>query len=185
MSAPGTVIWLTGLSGAGKTTLGAALRDLISGVAPVVLLDGDAVRAAVDDGLGYSEDDRHVQISRMARLARLVAGQGIVVVVAALYASDELLAWNRANLPGYVEVYLSASIETLGTRDPKGLYERARRGDAHDVVGLDIPWHAPVSPDLVLEMDAPTTADRLARKVIRLVPELANRLDSASLEGEW
>jgi len=166
------VIWLTGLSGAGKTTLGRAVYDLIHPVAPVVFLDGDVVRAAIGDGLGYSEADRFVQIGRMSRLARLLAGQGIVVIVAALYANDELLAWNRANLPGYVEVYVSASLEALMARDSKDLYARARRGEAIDVVGIDIPWHTPPAPDLVLEMDRPEAPEVLARRVVGLVPTI-------------
>jgi adenylylsulfate kinase-like enzyme len=164
------VIWLTGLSGAGKTTLGKVVCELIKPVAPVVFLDGDVVRAAIADGLGYSEADRFIQIGRMARLAQLLAEQGLVVVVAALYASDELLAWNRVNLPGYVEVYVSASLEALMARDSKGLYERARRGEARDVVGMDIPWHVPAAPDLVLDMDQPESPLVLARRIIGLLP---------------
>ena len=167
------VIWLTGMSGAGKTTLGKALCRLIRPAAPVVILDGDVVRAVIADGLGYSEADRFIQIGRMSRLARLIAEQGIVVIVAALYASDELLAWNRANLPGYFEVYVSASPETLVARDSKGLYERARRGEVQDVVGLDIPWHAPVTPDLVLDMDRSESPDVLARRIMELLPSIA------------
>ena len=164
------VIWLTGLSGSGKTTLGRALRELISPAAPVVFLDGDAVRAAIGDDLGFREEDRVVQIGRLARLARLLADQGIVVVVAALYAGDSLLAWNRANLPGYLEVYVSASMETPVAGLP-------------NVVGVDIPWHAPAAPDLVIDMDHPEPAPQLARRVVALVPSLASHLTS-TMPGE-
>jgi adenylylsulfate kinase-like enzyme len=185
MTAGRTVIWLTGLSGSGKSTLGRALRDLIAPVEPVVLLDGDAVRAAMADGLGYSEADRTVQIGRMARLARLLADQGVLVIVAALYASDELLSWNRANLPGYIEIYLRADVEALAGCDAKGLYLRARRGEVRDVVGVDIPWHAPASPDLIVDVEDRLPPERLARRVVELVPELAVRLAPAVTEGEW
>lgn len=158
---------------------------MISGVMPAVLLDGDAVRAAVGDGLGYTEADRAIQVGRVARLARLLADQGLVVVVAALYASDELLSWNRANLPGYVEVYLSASMATLASRDQKGLYRRAVRGEVKDVVGLDIPWHAPIAPDLTLDMDQVEPPDQLARRVVELLPSIAVRLGDLMAWGEW
>jgi adenylylsulfate kinase len=177
------VIWLTGLSGAGKTTLGRAVVDLLSRVGPTVFLDGDAVRAAFADNLAYSESDRVIQIQRMSRLAGLIAGQGIAVVVAALYANDELLAWNRANLPGYVEVYLSAGIDTLAARDAKGLYGRALSGETQDVVGVDIPWHAPISPDLVLDVELRQPPEVWARRVVDLVPSIKARLGQPVEDG--
>jgi adenylylsulfate kinase-like enzyme len=174
------VIWLTGLSGSGKTTLAHALRDLIGAVRPVVVLDGDAVRAAFDDGLGYSEADRNVQIGRMARIARLLAGQGIAVVVAALYASDELLAWNRANLPGYFEVHLDCPIDELIRRDAKGLYARAARGEIRDVVGVDIAWRPPRTPHLRLDMTALRPPADLAHDVLAALPAPSAQRRAAS-----
>jgi len=173
------VIWITGLSGSGKTTLARALRDQIGGRQAVVILDGDAVRAAFRDGLGYAEADRRVQIGRMAGLARLLADQGLTVVVAALYASDDLLAWNRANLPGYFEVHLDCPLDTLAGRDDKGLYARAIRGEAHDVVGVDIPWQPPRHPDLRFDMAAPRPPSELAREIVAALPARA-RLRAAS-----
>jgi adenylylsulfate kinase-like enzyme len=173
------VIWLVGLSGAGKTTLGLAITTLLGPAIPVALLDGDAVRAAIGDDLGYAPGDRAIQIGRLARLSLLLARQGIVVVVAAVYSNPALLAWNRANLPGYVEVHLRASLETLTDRDPKGLYARARAGQARNVVGLDIAWQPPLEADLTLDLDRPDRPEILARRVVEAIPALAALLSAA------
>jgi adenylylsulfate kinase-like enzyme len=169
----GRVVWVTGLSGTGKTTLCRALwRALKPAYPELVCLDGDAVREAFGHDLGYREADRRTQIQRMQRLAKLLADQGQIVLVAALYAHPELLEWNRRNLPGYFEVHLQASLETLRARDPKDLYRRAAQGQCENVVGLDIPWHAPVAPDLVLEAESAPGPEECARLVLARLPDL-------------
>ncbi len=168
-----SVVWLLGLSGAGKTTLARALQAEIAGRVPTVILDGDAIREAVGDGLGFAEADRREQIGRLGRFARLLSEQGLVVIVAAVYSSPDLLAWNREHLPGYREVYLRASLDSLRSRDLKSLYRRALAGDIGDVVGVQIAWQPPQSPDLTLEMDDAEAPEVLARRVAALVPELA------------
>lgn len=168
------VIWVTGLSGAGKTTLCRALAQLLKPHVPeLVLLDGDTVREAFEDDLGYAEPDRVVQIRRVQRLARVLADQRLVVLVAALYAHPSLLEWNRQHLPGYVEVYLKASMDTLRRRDSKDLYRRALAGEIAHVVGVDIVWHEPQAPDLVLDADRPSAPEEWARQVLMGVPRLA------------
>ncbi|MCH8816106.1 MAG: adenylyl-sulfate kinase, partial [Chloroflexi bacterium] len=132
----------------------------------LVIIDGDAIRQAFGDRLGYREEDRVLQIKRLQRIANMLAEQGLVVLVAALYANPELLAWNRKNLRNYHEVYLEASVETVRRRDPKGLYD----GATQHVVGIDIPWHAPVSPDVTINVDDPDRPEALARRVIRSMP---------------
>ena len=148
----GDVIWVTGLSGAGKTTLCKALFAELSGrTHPVVVLDGESLRKALGDDLGYSEEHRIRQVRRLQGLARLLADQGVCVLVAALYSRPDLLFWNRAHLSNYFEVYLAASLESLQLRDAKGLYSGGRAGAIQNVVGLDIPWHSPPAPDLVID----------------------------------
>ena len=150
----GRVIWLTGLSGAGKTTLCRVIHErLIAHVPGVVVLDGDAVREALGSDLGYAEADRIRNIERMQRLARLLADQGLTVLVAALYSNPALLAWNREHLPQYREVYLRASVDALARRDPKGLYAAYREGRIGNMVGCDIPFTPPAAPDLVFDVD--------------------------------
>lgn len=167
------VIWVTGLSGSGKSTLCSALFEILKPTRPqIVKLDGDEIRAVFGDNLGHSEADRIQQIGRIQRLAKLLTDQNLDVLVAALYANPQLLAWNRANFADYFEIYIEASIEFLTPRNPKNLYGRGLRGEIKDVVGLDIPWQAPTRPDLLLQAaDAPGAID-LANSVIRKISHL-------------
>jgi adenylyl-sulfate kinase len=164
------VIWITGLSGSGKSTLCDALAPKLRVALPnLVVLDGDAVRAALGDDLGYHEADRVRQIKRIQGMAKLLSDQGISVLIAALYSHPELLVWNRANLRGYFEVYLKADMDFLLTRDGKGLYSGARSGRILNVVGVDIPWHSPQSADLVVDAAAKPAADTIAEQVLEAV----------------
>ncbi len=168
------VIWFTGLSGSGKSTICKRLYERLKPVIPeLILLDGDSVRAAFGDDLGYTEADRHRQIHRLQGLARLLSDQGLVVIVAAVYANPELMSWNRQHLRGYFEVLVDAPLELVQSRDAKGLYARAARGEAHHVVGVDITWQPPAAPDLVIPAARLEPPDLLAQRVIDAIPRLA------------
>lgn len=170
------VIWITGISGSGKSTLCDALHAVLKPRIPeLVILDGDVVREAFGGDLGYREEDRVVQITRLRGLARALSEQGLVVIVAALYAHPDLLDWNRENIPGYFEIYLDAPLSLVQARDPKGLYAKAAAGEMPDVVGIDIPWHAPARPDLRIDMTGNEAPEALARRVIEAVPGLSAR----------
>jgi len=151
----GWVVWITGLSGAGKTTLSrpvaAALRD---GGRNVVLLDGDELRGVIGGKIGHSEIERREVAERYSHLCRLVSIQGVDVVCATMSLFHSRHVWNRANIPKYVEVYLKVDLETLVARDPKGLYRRALAGEASNVVGIDLPFEEPLAPDLVIDNNA-------------------------------
>jgi glutamine kinase len=163
---PGRVFWITGLSGAGKTTLGRELwTRLRASGRSVTFLDGDAMRAAIAEDLDHSADDRRRSAMRNARLCRLLAEQGADVVCATISLFHDVQRWNRENILGYREIYLRVPLDELRRRDSKGLYSRAQNGDARDIVGLDVQAETPEAPDLVLDnygaLDVATAVDRI------------------------
>ncbi|WP_093022902.1 adenylyl-sulfate kinase [Variovorax sp. OV700] len=147
------VIWLTGLSGAGKSTIAKSLRlrAMADGV-PVAILDGDDVRRGLSQGLGFGQADRRENIRRIAEVARLLSEQGLVVIVAAVSPMRELRALAR-NIIGaaFREVYVSAPLATCERRDVKGLYARARRGEVTKFTGISDAYESPLQPDLVID----------------------------------
>ncbi|MEC8173712.1 MAG: adenylyl-sulfate kinase [Pseudomonadota bacterium] len=171
------IIWVTGISAAGKTTLCSAIRGLLKPRVPeLVVLDGDVVRAAFGNDLTHTEEDRVVQVNRLQSMAKVLEAQGIVVLVGVLYSHPELLAWNRDNFEEYFEVYLRITVDAAAARDPKGLYAMARAGDMPNVVGIDIPWHEPERPDLVVDQENPDEPDVEARRIIETIPRFRDIL---------
>jgi glutamine kinase len=169
----GRVFWITGLSGAGKTTVGRELWSRLRAAGrPVTFLDGDTLRAAIAEDLGHSAEDRRRSAMRNARLCRMLAGQGVDVVCATISLFHEVHRWNRKNIPGYREIYLRVPIEELRRRDRKGIYAGAERGDSRNVVGLDLPAESPEAPDLILDnygafFDVATAVDRILQVCAR------------------
>jgi adenylylsulfate kinase-like enzyme len=150
-ASPGRVYWITGLSGAGKTTLGRELWSRLRAAGrPATFLDGDALRKTISEDLGYSENDRRQSAMRNAWLCRLLGEQGDVVC-ATVSMFHEVQRWNRKNIPGYFEIYLRVPTDELRRRDSKGLYAAAASGNLRDVVGIDLLAETPESPDLVLD----------------------------------
>lgn len=151
-SSQGQVIWITGLSGAGKTSIARRVVERLRSRQAVVLLDGDVVRQIVDDpNTGHDPEARLVNAYRICRMAQVLAVQGISVVVATMSLYREIHAWNRRNFPGYVEVYLKVDLEVLRARDPKGLYARSDCNDEEHLVGVDLPFEEPLDPDLAID----------------------------------
>jgi len=150
------VYWLTGLSGAGKTTIGRlwykTLKD--QGV-PAVFLDGDELRQVFGDDLGFTEADRRKSAMRNARLCALLGRQGLTVVCCTISMFDSVRDWNRENIPGYFEVYVKASMDVLRRRDQKGLYS----GGEGNVAGVHFQVEEPKAPDLILENDGEKTPE--------------------------
>jgi adenylylsulfate kinase-like enzyme len=159
------VIWIIGLAGAGKTTVGRALHALLQqGGRPVAFLDGDHAREMMDNDLGHTLEDRRKNGRRMSRICHYLDSQGIDVVCATLSQFDEHQSWNRASNSRYFEVYLDVPMEVLVARDQKGLYSSALAGRIKDVVGVDMPFPPPKNPDMVIRStDAP---DVMARNIL-------------------
>jgi adenylylsulfate kinase-like enzyme len=157
------VIWITGLSASGKTTLSKAFEKKYKSEIPnMVLLDGDVIRQLYGNDLGYAEADRVIQIKRLHTLAAFLEEQSIVVLVAALYANEQLLQNNRNVFGEYFEVYLKADIDQLKTREIKDLYKQALDKKIVNVVGVDIPWNEPVNPDFTFNIADGLTPDQMA-----------------------
>lgn len=184
----GRTVWITGLSGAGKSTLARviAARLRAAGEA-VVLLDGDELRAALDadaavlfdgdesraapdaDGGDSARHGRAARLAlalRYAALCRMIASQGVTVVIATISLFKEVHAWNRANLPGYVEAYLDVPLDELRRRDSKGIYRRYDSGQLRDVAGLDLAIDEPCCPDWSARHDPARPVAALADDLI-------------------
>ncbi len=146
------VFWITGLSAAGKTTLAKLLTDHLRAAGrSVVMLDGDELREALAITAEHRREERLILAFKYARLARMIAVQGVTVVMGAVALFKEIHAWNREHQPGYFEVYLKVPIEELRRRDPKGIYRRFDAGELHNVAGLDFPVDEPTSPDILID----------------------------------
>ena len=147
-----TVFWLTGLSGAGKTTIGEELYKRIKSQNPaVVFLDGDEMRVVLGNVFGYSDDERKKCAMCYSRFCKMLAEQEITVVCCTISMFQSVRNWNRANIPNYVEVYIKASQETLLARDQKGLYSGTQNDKSTNVMGIDLQVEEPEMPDVVIE----------------------------------
>jgi adenylylsulfate kinase len=146
------VVWITGLAGSGKTTLGGRLAlALRAQGCPVVHVDGDNVRALMGSDLGYGTRDRVDNAYRIARLCRFLQGEGVLVVCSTMSLYEQIWQFNRSNLDPYLQVYLDVPMSVLEGRDQKGLYSGVSLGQARDVGGVDLPLVLPIDSDLVLE----------------------------------
>lgn len=154
----GATVWLTGLSGSGKSTIASALEvALIERGRAVYVLDGDNVRFGLNADLGFSREDRNENVRRVGEVARLMADAGIVAIVPLIspYVADRdraRAAHADAGIPFY-EVFIDTPLELCEQRDPKGLYARARRGEITQMTGIDDPYEPPPAPDLVVRTD--------------------------------
>jgi adenylylsulfate kinase-like enzyme len=171
------VVWLIGLAGAGKTSIGRALYKLVRDRDPAtVFIDGDHVRNIMGHDLGYSLEDRRANGWRICRLCAYLDQQNINVVCATLSQFHDQQQWNRAEYSRYFEVFVDVPMETLVRRDQKGLYTGALAGTVKNVVGVDMPFPAPLAPDLVLANGEPV--DDFGLLAGRIFAELSERYPS-------
>ncbi len=161
-------MWLTGLPGSGKSTLANALEYFLlqHRVMPIVL-DGDALRTGLSRGLGFSATDREENVRRAAEVALLSAAAGLVAIVALIspFRAGRAAAAHTARSRGiaFAEIFVNAPLATCERRDPKGLYQKARRGQLTGWTGVDSPYEPPTAPALELHTDSETVADSLAK----------------------
>ncbi|HTR42132.1 MAG TPA: adenylyl-sulfate kinase [Pseudomonadales bacterium] len=151
---PGCVIWLTGFSGAGKSTIAIRLEQALYKLRRhAYILDGDNIRQGLCSDLGFSHDDRTENIRRIGEAARLFADAGIICIAAFIspYRADRDLARRIAPKGKFLEVYVNAPLEVCEERDPKGLYARARAGKLKNFTGISAPYEPPLKPEIKLD----------------------------------
>ncbi len=164
----GTVYWITGLSGAGKTTIGKLFfRRLKSEKKAVIFLDGDELRNVFGNDLGYSREERMQCAMRYSKLCQLLSGQGHDVVICTISMFDAIRRWNRLNIPNYKEIYIKSPMEILEQRNQKGLYS----GGISYVVGIDLKLELPKNPDIELINDGSLLPDELAESLAKIFLE--------------
>jgi adenylylsulfate kinase len=164
LNASGATLWFTGLSGSGKSTIACALEQaLVNQKVNCYRLDGDNVRFGLNKNLGFSAEDREENIRRISEVCKLFSDAGVVTLSSFIspYSKDRddgRDLHKDAGLP-FFEVYVDAPLEVCEDRDPKGLYKKARAGEIKGFTGIDDPYEAPTSPDLVLKTDSMSVED--------------------------
>src|SRR6476469_10195457 len=152
----GFILWFTGLSGSGKTTITKALEpELKARGCKVEILDGDVVRTNLSKGLGFSKEDRDTNIRRIGFVANLLTRNGVATITCAISPSAEIRRENRALIGDFVEVYVYATVAEIAEhRDPKGLYKKALAGEITGFTGVDDPYEAPENPELRIDTES-------------------------------
>ena len=164
----GTVYWITGLSGAGKTTIGKLFYNYLKEQYPnTVFFDGDTLRKVFGDDLGYTEEERRKCAMRYAKLCALLEEQGMNVICCTISMFDSVRQWNRENIHNYREIYVRVSMDTLRTRDQKGLYSGTTSETEKDVAGIHFQVEMPMNPDLILDNDGETTPEEQVERIVR------------------
>jgi adenylylsulfate kinase len=167
---PGVTIWLTGLSGAGKSTIATALAERLraQGLRTEVL-DGDEVRENLSQGLGFSRADRDTNIRRIAYVASLLTRNGVAVITAAISPYADARAAARKTIGAFVEVFVNASVDTCIARDPKGLYAKALSGVIPSFTGVSDPYEPPAAPELQIDTERESVDEAVERVLAELV----------------
>jgi adenylylsulfate kinase len=170
------VVWITGLSGAGKTSLAhEVVSRLRAEGKAVVMLDGDELRevfgAASENAAYHGREARMALAMQYAHLCRILVAQGLIVVIATISLFREVHKWNRSNLPGYFEVYLKVPVEELRRRNSKGIYRRFDAGELTHVAGLDLPIDEPDAADWLVDFEPSRSVAVLAEDFFKRLNE--------------
>ena len=163
----GFTLWFTGLSGSGKSTLARKVEEvLLERGLMVEVLDGDIIRTNLSKGLGYSKEDRDINIRRIGFVCNLLTRNGVVAIAAAIAPYDAIRKENRRLIGDYVEVYCKCPIEELARRDVKGLYAKALKGEIENFTGVSDPYEEPLDAEVIAQTDL-ETEDESAAKIIK------------------
>jgi len=167
------VIWLTGLSGAGKTTIARQFEIELNKMGYLTqILDGDNVRTGINNNLGFSEDDRFENIRRIAEVSKLFLDCGIICINSFISPTKKIrqMARDIIGNENFIEVYVNASLAVCEKRDTKGLYQKARAGEIRNFTGIGAPFEPPEHPDIELKTDTPTIAESVAQGLEKILP---------------
>ncbi|MEG4211402.1 adenylyl-sulfate kinase [Microcoleus sp. S13_B4] len=168
----GFILWFTGLSGSGKTTITKALEpELKARGCKVEILDGDVVRTNLSKGLGFSQEDRDTNIRRIGFVAHLLSRNGVAVMTAAISPYRAIRDEIRAMEQNFVEVYITAPLEVCEDRDVKGLYAKARAGEIKGFTGIDDPYEEPLNPEIICYTERESVEESV-KKVLSKLEEL-------------
>ncbi|MDE1841717.1 MAG: adenylyl-sulfate kinase [Thaumarchaeota archaeon] len=163
------VIWITGLSGAGKTTLANIFKDYCQKQnIPADILDGDEIRKTLSSDLGFLPEDRKEHNRRVIIVAKLLSKNGIITLVSLISPYKETRDFARKEIADFVEIYVKASLETCIKRDPKGLYQKAKNGEIKNMTGISSPYEEPENPELVLDTEKYSTTQCLDMLISKL-----------------
>lgn len=169
------VVWLTGLSGSGKSTIATALeRELYNLGYATKLLDGDNIRAGINNNLGFSEEDRTENIRRIAEVAKLFAQSGLITLCSFVSPTQDIrsMAAQIIGVEDFIEVFVNCPLEICEQRDVKGLYRKARAGEIKQFTGIDAPFEAPESPAIEVKTDQQSLADSVQHILHQLLPQI-------------
>ena len=169
MEEKGFTVWFTGLSGSGKTTVSQLVaEELRRRGRKVEVLDGDVVRTNLSKGLGFSKEDRDINIRRIGFVCHLLSRNGVVAIGAAISPYREIRDENRKLIGDFVEVYCECPLEVLVERDAKGLYKKALAGEIKNFTGVSDPYEKPASPEVICCTDRETPEESAAKVIVKL-----------------
>lgn len=172
------MIWFTGLSGSGKSTIAIALeRELHKRGLLCRILDGDNIRSGINNNLGFTEADRIENIRRIAEVSKLFVDTGIITIAAFISPSNDIreMAANIIEKDDFLEVYVSTPIEECERRDVKGLYAKARRGEIKNFTGISAPFEAPAHPALTLDTSALSLEESVNKLLELILPRIQKK----------
>lgn len=172
------MIWFTGLSGSGKSTIAIALeRELHKRGLLCRILDGDNIRSGINNNLGFTEADRIENIRRIAEVSKLFVDTGIITITAFISPSNDIreMAANIIGKDDFLEVYVSTPIEECERRDVKGLYAKARRGEIKNFTGISAPFEAPAHPALTLDTSALSLEESVNKLLELILPRIQKK----------